>query len=65
VDSDGSQTLLAQRLGTARQSPNTGPRTLADRGLIALHPGGRSATVDRPALAANASDVSGPCGTPR
>jgi CRP/FNR family transcriptional regulator, cyclic AMP receptor protein len=55
VDFGGSQTLLAQRLGIARQSLNTGLRTLADRGLIALHPGGRSATVDRPALAVYAS----------
>lgn len=55
VDFGGSQTLLAQRVGIARQSLNTGLRTLADRGLITVHPGGRSATVDRPALAAYAS----------
>lgn len=55
VDFGGPQTLLAQRLGIARQTLNTALRALADRGLIAVHPGGRGATLDRPALAAYAA----------
>jgi CRP/FNR family transcriptional regulator, cyclic AMP receptor protein len=55
VDFGGSQTLLAQRLGIARQTLNAALRTLADRGLLVLHPGGRSATVDRARLAAHAT----------
>jgi CRP/FNR family transcriptional regulator, cyclic AMP receptor protein len=55
VDFGGSQTLLAQRLGIARQTLNTALRTLADRGLLVLHPGGRSATLDRAGLAAHAA----------
>ena len=54
VDFGGSQTLLAQRLGIARQTLNAALRSLADRGLIAMHPGGRGATLDRPALTAYA-----------
>jgi CRP-like cAMP-binding protein len=52
---DGPQTLLAQRLGIARQTLNSALRALADRGLIAIHPGGRSVTLDRPALTAYAA----------
>ncbi|MEJ2861105.1 Crp/Fnr family transcriptional regulator [Actinomycetospora flava] len=54
VDFGGPQTLLAQRLGIARQTLNTALRGLAERGLIAVHPGGRGATLDRPALTAYA-----------
>lgn len=50
----GPQTLLAQRLGIARQTLNTALRSLAERGLITVHPGGRGATLDRPALIAYA-----------
>ncbi|GAA4927298.1 Crp/Fnr family transcriptional regulator [Actinomycetospora succinea] len=55
VDFGGPQTLLAQRLGIARQTLNTALRALAERGLIRLHPGGRGATIDRPALVAYAA----------
>ena len=51
----GPQTLLAQRLGIARQTLNTALRGLADRGLLTVQPGGRSVTVDRAALAAFAA----------
>ncbi|MEJ2885885.1 Crp/Fnr family transcriptional regulator [Actinomycetospora aeridis] len=49
---DGPQTLLAQRLGVARQTLNAALRTLAERGFITVHPGGRGVTLDRPALLA-------------
>jgi CRP/FNR family cyclic AMP-dependent transcriptional regulator len=52
VDFGGPQSLLAQRLGIARQSLNTALRGLADRGLLTVHAGGRGATLDRAALAA-------------
>ncbi|MHC1558688.1 Crp/Fnr family transcriptional regulator [Actinomycetospora sp. C-140] len=55
VDFGGSQTLLAQRLGIARQTLNTALRTLAERRLLVVHPGGRAATIDRPALLAYAT----------
>ena len=55
VDFGGSQTLLAQRLGIARQTLNTALRALAERGLLTVHPGGRAATIDRAALAAYAA----------
>jgi CRP/FNR family transcriptional regulator, cyclic AMP receptor protein len=55
VDFGGPQTLLAQRLGVARQTLNTALRGLADRGLLTVRPGGRSVTVDRAALAAFAA----------
>jgi CRP-like cAMP-binding protein len=55
VDFGGPQTLLAQRLGIARQTLNTALRGLADRGLLTVQPGGRSVTVDRAALAAFAA----------
>ena len=65
IDLGGPQVLLAQRLGVARHTLNTALRSLADRGLLVVHPGGRALTVDRAALAAYASDASAPCGTPR
>jgi CRP/FNR family transcriptional regulator, cyclic AMP receptor protein len=55
VDLDGPQSLLAQRLGIARQSLNTALRGLAERGLLTLHPGGRRMTLDRAALEIHAS----------
>ena len=57
VEFGGSQTLLAQRLGIARQTLNTALRSLAAAGLLALHPGGRAATVDRAALTAYIADA--------
>ncbi|WP_328302227.1 Crp/Fnr family transcriptional regulator [Actinomycetospora sp. NBC_00405] len=56
IDLGGPQVLLAQRLGVARQTLNTALRSLAARGLLVVHPGGRTLTVDRAALAAYASD---------
>lgn len=56
VDLGGPQVLLAQRLGVARQTLNTALRSLAARGLLVVHPGGRTLTVDRAALAAFASE---------
>jgi CRP-like cAMP-binding protein len=55
VDFGGPQTLLAQRLGIARQTLNTALRGLADRGLLTVQPCGRRVTVDRVALAAFAA----------
>ncbi|GAA4871922.1 Crp/Fnr family transcriptional regulator [Actinomycetospora straminea] len=57
VDFGGPQTLLAQRLGIARQTLNTALRALADRGLVTVHPGGRGVTLDRAALGAYAGDA--------
>lgn len=55
VDLGGPQSLLAQRLGIARQSLNTALRGLAARELLVLHPGGRRMTLHRAALAAYAT----------
>lgn len=55
VDLGGPQSLLAQRLGIARQSLNGALHELAGRGLLTLHPGGRRLTLDRAALAAHAT----------
>ncbi|PVZ13017.1 Crp/Fnr family transcriptional regulator [Actinomycetospora cinnamomea] len=55
VDFGGPQSLLAQRLGIARQSLNTALRGLADRGLLTVHAGGRGAALERAALAAHAT----------
>lgn len=49
---DGSQALLAQRLGVARQTLNAALRELAGAGLLTIHPGGRSVTLDRERLTA-------------
>lgn len=48
----GSQSLLAQRLGIARQTLNSALRHLAAQGLIRVHPGGRTVTVDRAGMTA-------------
>jgi len=55
VDLGGPQSLLAQRLGIARQSLNAALRNLSGRGLLTVHPGGRRVTLDRPALDAYAT----------
>lgn len=48
----GPQSVVAVRLGVARQTVNKALHGLAARGLVALHPGGRAVTIDRPRLRA-------------
>lgn len=57
MDFGAPQTLLARRLGVARQTVNTALRSLADRGLPVVHPGGRAATIDRAALVAHPDEA--------
>lgn len=43
---DGTQSLLAQRLGVTRQTVSRALRLLGDRGLVTVHPGGRCVTIN-------------------